>query len=75
MTSKTPSKTTNKSSAEVRKRPVRMVLDNKGYHVSSWYDNGKEFAGHSTINNALWSISYFVDPYSSWHRGSNENFN
>jgi IS30 family transposase len=39
------------------------------------FDNGKEFAGHKTIDAALNSITYFADPFASWQRGSNENFN
>ena len=39
------------------------------------YDNGKEFAGHAAIDQALGSTAYFADPYSSWQRGSNENLN
>jgi IS30 family transposase len=39
------------------------------------YDNGKEFAGHAVIDKALNSTAYFADPYSSWQRGTNENFN
>jgi len=39
------------------------------------YDNGKEFADHAAIDNALGSTAYFADPYSSWQRGSNENLN
>ena len=39
------------------------------------YDNGKEFTDHASIDQALGSISYFADPYSSWQRGSNENLN
>ncbi|MDH6421770.1 IS30 family transposase [Polynucleobacter sphagniphilus] len=39
------------------------------------FDNGKEFAGHSTIDAALNSTTYFADPFASWQRGSNENFN
>jgi IS30 family transposase len=39
------------------------------------FDNGKEFAEHSRIDAALNSTTYFADPFASWQRGSNENFN
>ena len=39
------------------------------------FDNGKEFVEHAKIDKALSSISYFADPYASWQRGSNENYN
>jgi hypothetical protein len=39
------------------------------------FDNGKEFAEHQRIDNALKSTTYFADPFASWQRGSNENFN
>jgi len=39
------------------------------------FDNGKEFAEHSRIDTALKSTTYFADPFASWQRGSNENFN
>ena len=39
------------------------------------FDNGKEFAEHARIDEALGSKTYFADPFSSWQRGSNENFN
>ena len=39
------------------------------------YDNGKEFAEHAKIDIALKSTSYFADPFASWQRGTNENFN
>jgi IS30 family transposase len=39
------------------------------------FDNGKEFAGHSTIDATLNGTTYFADPFASWQRGSNENFN
>jgi transposase, IS30 family len=39
------------------------------------YDNGKEFADHAAVDEALESTTYFADPYASWQRGSNENFN
>jgi len=39
------------------------------------FDNGKEFAEHTRIDTALQSTTYFADPFASWQRGSNENFN
>ena len=39
------------------------------------YDNGKEFASHTQIDQALQSTGYFARPYTSWERGTNENFN
>ncbi|MFZ5820171.1 MAG: IS30 family transposase [Chloroflexota bacterium] len=39
------------------------------------FDNGKEFAGHETVANALDIDCFFAHPYSSWERGTNENTN
>jgi IS30 family transposase len=39
------------------------------------FDNGKEFSEHDRIDTALKSTTYFADPFASWQRGSNENFN
>ena len=38
-------------------------------------DNGKEFAAHQEISQALSVDFYFAHPYSSWERGTNENTN
>lgn len=38
-------------------------------------DNGKEFAYHEEMTEALDAQVYFADPYSSWQRGLNENTN
>jgi transposase, IS30 family len=42
-------------------------------------DNGKEFADHQAIDQAIDQAlgiqNNFADPYCSWQRGSNENFN
>jgi IS30 family transposase len=38
-------------------------------------DNGKEFAGHETIQTRLKADVYFAHPYHSWERGLNENTN
>lgn len=37
------------------------------------FDNGTEFAEHARIDGE--STAYFADPFASWQRGSNENFN
>jgi IS30 family transposase len=39
------------------------------------YDNGKEFAAHIQIDQALNITGYFARPFASWERGSKENFN
>ena len=39
------------------------------------FENGKAFFGHSKIDVALGSTSYFARPFASWERGSKENFN
>ena len=38
-------------------------------------DNGKEFSEHEYISKKLGIDFYFADPYSSWQRGANENYN
>ena len=38
-------------------------------------DNGKEFAYHKKITEALDTAFYFAHPYHSWERGLNENTN
>ena len=37
------------------------------------FDNGKEFADHETISEAMGVEGYFAHPYHSWERGVNEN--
>lgn len=39
------------------------------------YDNGKEFAHHVAIADALDAKGFFAHPYHSWERGLNENTN
>ncbi len=38
-------------------------------------DNGKEFAGHAKIAQALSALFFFARPYHSWERGLNEHTN
>ncbi len=46
---------------------------NRVHTVTS--DNGKEFAGHAEVADALKAAFYFAHPYASWERGTNENTN
>ena len=48
----------------------------QGYPVNTiTCDNGKEFAAHEEIAQALEADIYFAHPYASWERGTNENTN
>ena len=38
-------------------------------------DNGKEFANHTQVGQALKANFYFAKPYHSWERGLNEHTN
>ena len=38
-------------------------------------DNGKEFAGHAWVAQALGAGFHFATPYHSWERGLNEHTN
>ncbi len=48
-------------------------LSDKVHTITS--DNGREFACHEQIAQALSAKFYFAHPYSSWERGLNENTN
>lgn len=39
------------------------------------FDNGLEFSQHESISEALDAKIYFANPYCSWERGTNENYN
>jgi len=39
------------------------------------YDNGTEFSAHEMIEKKTKAIVYFVNPYHSWERRTNENTN
>ena len=49
------------------------LLPRRSYTLT--VDNGKEFASHESIADALQIKVYFADPYSAWQRGLNENTN
>ncbi|WP_315792349.1 IS30 family transposase [Paenibacillus sp. BIC5C1] len=47
----------------------------KGTFLTATADRGKEFACYANLKDTHGVHIYFVDPYSSWQRGSNENGN
>ena len=68
---KVSNKTTNLVGAAI----IHMLKPLKGKVKTLTYDNGKEFCAHEKIDQALGSTGYFAQPFASWQRGSNENFN
>lgn len=68
-------KVSNKT-ADLVGRAIEEKLKPFGSRVKTLtVDNGKEFADHQDIDQTLGIQTYFADPYCSWQRGSNENFN
>jgi len=54
---------------------IRRLMSMHSLVKTVTYDNGKEFADHARVDQALGSTGYFADPFSSWQRGTNENLN
>lgn len=68
-------KASSKSSEDVTKTLLKLLDPVKDSVKTITFDNGKEFAKHSFIDEILGCTSYFAKPYHSWERGSNEHFN
>jgi IS30 family transposase len=64
-----------KTSEMVTKALVDMLSPHQEKVLTITIDNGKEFAMHQQIANALKADVYFAHPYRSWERGLNENTN
>jgi IS30 family transposase len=62
-------------SDEVQTAMIKVLQRFIGKIRSITLDNGKEFAGHEGVSEALGTQVYFAPPYSSWKRGLNENTN
>ena len=60
--------------ADVVRDAIITLLKPEMVHTIT-FDNGKEFAYHAQIKEALNSDNYFAHPYHSWERGLNENHN
>ena len=64
-----------KNSDEVAAAAIKLLLPFKGYLHTLTFDNGREFAHHEKISEALGISIFFAKPYHSWERGANENLN
>jgi len=65
----------NKTAKQVKECIINVMSPLASLVKTQTYDNGKEFALHETIAEALEASSYFAHPYHSWERGLNENTN
>lgn len=54
---------------------ITLLQPEKGHLQTITFYNGKEFAYHSQIKQALGTDNYFAHHYHSWERGLNENHN
>ncbi|CAA0294552.1 transposase [Alteromonas infernus] len=64
-----------KSAADVARAMVGMLWKYRGHVRTITADNGSEFCDHELVAEKLRTDIYFANPYSSWERGLNENFN
>ncbi len=65
----------SKSAKEVSKMIVKVLKPYADICKTITSDNGKEFADHKYVSEQLGIDFYFADPYASWQRGANENYN
>jgi len=68
-------KVSSKRAEEVTQVLIKMLLPLKPITKTITSDNGKEFAYHKEVSEALDTDFYFAHPYSSWERGLNEHTN
>lgn len=68
-------KVESKHSAHIAETMINL-LSTSGLAVETvTSDNGREFADHESVSDALGIDFYFAHPYSPWERGGNENTN
>jgi transposase, IS30 family len=68
-------KLNGKDAKELAHATVDILQDWQPFLHTITADNGKEFADHKSISEALGIDFFFARPYHSWERGSNENLN
>lgn len=64
-----------KSAADVSRAMIGMLWRYRRHVHTITADNGSEFCDHELVADKLNTDIYFANPYSSWERGLNENFN
>ena len=64
-----------KTAADVSRAMVGMLWRYRRHVHTITADNGAEFCAHEWVAATLKTDIYFANPYSSWERGLNENFN
>lgn len=65
----------NKTAEAVTGGIIALLDGFKSWVHTVTFDNGKEFAKHEQIAQAIGCTTYFAKPYHSWERGQNENAN
>ena len=65
----------DKSAQTVTAATIALLEPFKDAVLTITADNGKEFAYHKQLTQALGCDVFFADPYCSWQRGLNENTN
>ena len=68
-------KVNSKSVKDVTQATIELLMPFKDHVYTITADNGREFAYHVEIAEALDTKVYFAHLYSSWERGANENSN
>lgn len=68
-------KVKRKTAAAVSRAVISLLAPYREIVHTVTSDNGKEFAEHERIAEALQADFYFAHPYASWERGTNENTN
>jgi IS30 family transposase len=65
----------SKEAEPLKEATITLLEEWKPFLNTITADNGKEFAAHKGISEALEVDFFFARPYHSWERGSNENLN
>lgn len=68
-------KVESKEAEAIERKTIELLENWKPFLHTITSDNGKEFAFHQNVAEALEIDFYFAKPYHSWQRGANENLN